>query len=102
MMLSLYQCIFFLKFSETFFHSANNYFIPALSLSGISIVTTPVRMFDEFRSHFANLKPDANMRNPWFTEYWENKFQCTLDGTGTPCNGKDLRMVVRPLVGAFQ
>ncbi|KAF7997885.1 hypothetical protein HCN44_009283 [Aphidius gifuensis] len=31
--------------------------------------------FDEY---MANLRPDTNRRNPWFSEYWEEVFSCTL------------------------
>ncbi|XP_037076354.1 metabotropic glutamate receptor-like [Pollicipes pollicipes] len=33
----------------------------------------PIRGFEEY---FLNLTVDNNKRNPWFTEYWEHKFNC--------------------------
>ncbi|XP_072050832.1 uncharacterized protein [Amphiura filiformis] len=56
-------------------------------VKGLTVVTTPLRMFGEFKNYFVNLRPDSNIRNPWFKEYWQNKFQCSLDGDGTPCSG---------------
>ena len=33
-----------------------------------------------FQEYFASLTPDTNERNPWFTEYWEDMFQCRFPG----------------------
>uniref|UniRef100_A0A8C1CDX4 Metabotropic glutamate receptor 2 n=1 Tax=Cyprinus carpio carpio TaxID=630221 RepID=A0A8C1CDX4_CYPCA len=32
----------------------------------------------EFTTYFTNLNPYNNTRNPWFREFWENHFQCSL------------------------
>ena len=34
----------------------------------------------QFASHYASLGPDGSPNNPWFKEFWEEKFQCSLDG----------------------
>lgn len=33
-----------------------------------------------FDSYYLNLKPDSNLRNPWFPEFWQHRFQCRLKG----------------------
>lgn len=33
-----------------------------------------------FDSYYLNLKPDSNVRNPWFPEFWQHRFQCRLRG----------------------
>ncbi|XP_018419908.1 PREDICTED: metabotropic glutamate receptor 2 isoform X4 [Nanorana parkeri] len=33
----------------------------------------------EFPKYFQSLHPFNNTRNPWFREFWENKFHCRLD-----------------------
>ena len=33
-----------------------------------------------FRQYFENLKPDTNTQNPWFKQYWREKFNCFLPG----------------------
>ncbi|RUS89252.1 hypothetical protein EGW08_002995, partial [Elysia chlorotica] len=41
-----------------------------------------------FKKYFLALRPDMNERNPWFTEYWEQYFQCRYPGSRqTPFNG---------------
>ena len=46
-----------------------------------------------FNDYFLKLKPDTNTRNPWFKEFWEEKFQCDLPGDyskhsySEPCTG---------------
>uniref|UniRef100_H3BC48 Metabotropic glutamate receptor 2 n=1 Tax=Latimeria chalumnae TaxID=7897 RepID=H3BC48_LATCH len=32
----------------------------------------------DFATYFRNLDPYNNRRNPWFREFWEHKFQCSL------------------------
>ena len=34
----------------------------------------------EFDAYFQSLHPTNYTENPWFTEYWESKFNCTLSG----------------------
>lgn len=37
----------------------------------------------EFNDYFENLKPKLNKRNPWFREFWEEQFNCTLARSAT-------------------
>lgn len=32
-----------------------------------------------FNEYFKKLKPKTNLRNPWFIEFWERQFNCTMD-----------------------
>jgi hypothetical protein len=32
-----------------------------------------------FSEYFKQLRPQTNKRNPWFTEFWEDEFNCTID-----------------------
>ena len=34
----------------------------------------------EFEDHFLSLHPSNNSANPWFNEYWEEMFNCSLGG----------------------
>ncbi|XP_063891716.1 metabotropic glutamate receptor 1, partial [Helicoverpa armigera] len=47
----------------------------------------------EFDAHYLALKPHNNSRNPWFKEFWEQKFHCSLSAAapaGTPrCTGME-------------
>ncbi|XP_035521756.1 metabotropic glutamate receptor 3 [Morone saxatilis] len=36
----------------------------------------------EFNRYFLSLNPSKNHRNPWFREFWEQRFQCSLGGGG--------------------
>ena len=36
------------------------------------------RMLPGFGSYLAKLTPENNERNPWFKEYWEDHFKCSL------------------------
>ncbi|XP_055030088.1 metabotropic glutamate receptor 3 [Misgurnus anguillicaudatus] len=53
----------------------------------------------EFNRYFQSLTPFNNHRNPWFKDFWEQKFQCSLSGTSSagagtpkpPCD-QDLRV----------
>ncbi|XP_061772780.1 metabotropic glutamate receptor 3 isoform X1 [Nerophis ophidion] len=44
----------------------------------------------DFNRYFLSLNPDKNLRNPWFREFWEQKFQCSLGSGGEmllpPCD----------------
>lgn len=31
-----------------------------------------------FREYFTALRPETNSYNPWFREFWEDRFKCTL------------------------
>ena len=35
--------------------------------------------FKGFNEYFKNLKPKTNTRNPWFVEFWEGQFNCTMN-----------------------
>ena len=47
-----------------------------------SLSTIPqVRLSEEFDEYFLSLHPSKNnTRNPWFNEYWEEIFNCSLGG----------------------
>ncbi|XP_069186198.1 uncharacterized protein [Procambarus clarkii] len=34
----------------------------------------------EFDDHYFQLHPETNDRNPWFREFWQNRFNCSLPG----------------------
>ncbi|XP_028305418.1 metabotropic glutamate receptor 3 isoform X2 [Gouania willdenowi] len=38
----------------------------------------------EFNNYFLSLNPYKNHRNPWFKEFWEQRFQCSLGLGETP------------------
>ncbi|KAK3599614.1 hypothetical protein CHS0354_035855 [Potamilus streckersoni] len=45
-----------------------------------------------FKDYFLSLRPDTNLRNPWFVEYWEQQFHCKYPGARwTPFN-QDYKM----------
>ncbi|KAM5180256.1 metabotropic glutamate receptor 5 isoform 2-T2 [Mantella aurantiaca] len=43
----------------------------------IKLRSPDVKWFDEY---YLQLKPETNLRNPWFQEFWQNKFKCRLKG----------------------
>ena len=51
----------------------------------------PIMDFDDY---YFTLNPYTNKRNPWFQEFWQQKFKCRLEGPdadytySTPCTGK--------------
>ncbi|KAB7507758.1 Extracellular calcium-sensing receptor, partial [Armadillidium nasatum] len=47
------------------------------AIGGLSvrIQSNYVTGFDEY---YFSLRPDTNTRNPWFKEFWEHRFNCTL------------------------
>lgn len=47
-------------------------------MEGAITVQPLVRPLDGFDEYFAGLKPTKNGRNPWFNEYWQEKFKCKL------------------------
>ncbi|XP_077509503.1 metabotropic glutamate receptor 2-like [Amblyomma americanum] len=58
-------------------------------VEGAITVSPMVQPLRGFESHFRELTPDNNVLNPWFPEYWEEKFQCRLpDFQETPFNGQ--------------
>ncbi|CAL4121485.1 unnamed protein product, partial [Meganyctiphanes norvegica] len=36
----------------------------------------------EFDDHYFALHPDNNLRNPWFRQFWQQRFNCSLPGDG--------------------
>ncbi|KAM6984188.1 glutamate receptor, metabotropic 5a [Tautogolabrus adspersus] len=43
----------------------------------IKLKSAYVTWFDDY---YLNLKPDSNLRNPWYPEFWQHRFQCRLRG----------------------
>uniref|UniRef100_A0A8C8BWC5 Metabotropic glutamate receptor 5 n=1 Tax=Oncorhynchus tshawytscha TaxID=74940 RepID=A0A8C8BWC5_ONCTS len=43
----------------------------------IKLQSADVKWFDEY---YLNLRPDNNLRNPWFPEFWQHRFHCRLKG----------------------
>lgn len=41
----------------------------------------------EFNRYFLSLDPAKNHRNPWFREFWEQRFQCSLGDVGAGGEG---------------
>lgn len=52
----------------------------ALGSFSVRIYSPYVHEFDEY---YFNLHPENNTRNPWFREFWEHKFNCTLPPPGS-------------------
>uniref|UniRef100_A0AAZ3S0E6 G-protein coupled receptors family 3 profile domain-containing protein n=1 Tax=Oncorhynchus tshawytscha TaxID=74940 RepID=A0AAZ3S0E6_ONCTS len=43
----------------------------------IKLQSADVKWFDEY---YLKLRPDNNLRNPWFPEFWQHRFHCKLKG----------------------
>ena len=43
------------------------------------IDSNPFLFIKEFNDYFKNLRPQTNTRNPWFLEYWQEQFNCTIN-----------------------
>ncbi|XP_077578418.1 metabotropic glutamate receptor 5b [Stigmatopora nigra] len=43
----------------------------------IKLQSADVKWFDDY---YLKLRPDNNLRNPWFTEFWQHRFHCRLKG----------------------
>lgn len=63
------------------------------AVGGISIkLHSPI--LESFDKKFLSLRPHNNFRNPWFREFWQQKFSCYLPGPdqdstySKPCTGK--------------
>ncbi|XP_053298457.1 glutamate receptor, metabotropic 2a [Pleuronectes platessa] len=54
----------------------------------IELASYPIPQFNHY---FTGLHPYNNTRNPWFREFWENQFQCSLHDLG--CGKHSLREV---------
>ena len=51
--------------------------------------------YPEFDHYFLSLNPTNNKHNPWFAEYWEKQFNCSLQGNSTTlrkCNTKNQKL----------
>ena len=46
---------------------------------GMLGVVPLTRHVDEFHNYYESLTPENNSGNPWFNEFWENEFNCSLD-----------------------
>ena len=49
----------------------------ALGGMSIKLYSPPIKNFDEY---YQALKPSTNNRNPWFREFWQEKFECYITG----------------------
>ncbi|XP_070544530.1 metabotropic glutamate receptor-like [Ptychodera flava] len=56
---------------------------------GTVTVSQRQRRAEQFVSHMTSLTPQSNTRNPWFDEYWMQKFQCVLLGQDANCSDSD-------------
>ncbi len=63
-------------------------------VAGMLSVIPQSNLSKEFDDYFTCLKPENNSANPWFAEYWESFFNCTLSGLQgfTPCNSSQNRI----------
>ena len=52
----------------------------ALGAMSVRIHSPYVQEFDQ---HYFSLHPDNNTRNPWFREFWQHRFNCSLPPVGT-------------------
>ncbi|XP_038617958.1 metabotropic glutamate receptor 5 isoform X2 [Tachyglossus aculeatus] len=43
----------------------------------IKLQSPDVKWFDDY---YLKLRPETNLRNPWFQEFWQHRFQCRLKG----------------------
>uniref|UniRef100_A0A8C8VMC4 Metabotropic glutamate receptor 1 n=1 Tax=Pelusios castaneus TaxID=367368 RepID=A0A8C8VMC4_9SAUR len=43
----------------------------------IKLQSPDVKWFDDY---YLQLRPETNLRNPWFQEFWQYRFQCQLKG----------------------
>ncbi|KAI5625446.1 metabotropic glutamate receptor 5 precursor, partial [Silurus asotus] len=43
----------------------------------IKLRSAEVKWFDDY---YLKLRPENNLRNPWFPEFWQHRFQCRLKG----------------------
>ncbi|KAH8021228.1 hypothetical protein HPB51_013329 [Rhipicephalus microplus] len=50
--------------------------------AGVLSFRNHVEPDEEFEVYYTSLNPRNNVRNPWFREFWESHFQCSLDSEG--------------------
>lgn len=43
----------------------------------IKLQSADVKWFDDY---YLKLRPENNLRNPWFPEFWQHRFHCRLKG----------------------
>ncbi|KAG7155867.1 Metabotropic glutamate receptor 5-like [Homarus americanus] len=63
------------------------------AVGGLSVKITSSSV-GEFDDHYFQLDPDNNKRNPWFKEFWQMRFNCSLPGheeivSLPPCSGME-------------
>jgi hypothetical protein len=57
----------------------------------------------DFDQYYFSLRPN-NTRNPWFVEFWQERFRCYIDGPDRddrfdrPCNGSLIKTSIRVLL----
>ena len=56
---------------------------------GMLGVLPAARTYTKFNNYFSQLTPTNNERNPWFSEFWELQFNCSL-GNNTQLSACDL------------
>jgi len=70
-------------------------------VGGVSMKLYSPEMSD-FDEYYFRLRPDTNTRNPWFREFWQERFKCFIEGEdrdpryNMKCSGewsRDLRAV---------
>ncbi|KAI0212446.1 Metabotropic glutamate receptor 5 [Lamellibrachia satsuma] len=58
----------------------------------IKLYSPPIVGFDRY---YFSLRPKTNTHNPWFREFWQQKFKCYIDGPDkdrsfkNPCTGEE-------------
>ncbi|XP_041353845.1 metabotropic glutamate receptor 5-like isoform X2 [Gigantopelta aegis] len=54
----------------------------------IKFYSPPLKQFNDY---YSTLRHDNNSRNPWFTEFWQEKFNCSLeeDDQNKRCTGNE-------------
>ncbi len=66
---------------------ARGYYEEALGSLSVKAYSPLVKEFDEY---FTALNPENNLRNVWFEEYWQERFECYIEEKNkkefnTPC-----------------
>ena len=46
---------------------------------GVSMKLYSPEIYD-FDEYYFRLRPKSNRRNPWFTEFWQERFKCSMFG----------------------
>ncbi len=53
-----------------------------VTAEGAITLELAANLVPEFNHYFLSLNPSKNSRNPWYREFWEQRFQCSLGGGG--------------------